>query len=308
MKILLTGASGFVGAAIARHLVVAGHELRLPLRRPQLAPNLGDRVLPVVIGDLTDPIDWAPLLEGIDGLVHTAGLAHGKDDESRLFAVNVAATDRLMRAAARAGVKRIVHVSSIRAVVGRHAEFVVEEETEPHPIDAYGRSKLMAEAAVLGAGLNGVILRSPLVYGAGVGANMRALARLARSPLPLPFDGLTAKRSIVSDVNLASAAAHGLRLSDSGTFTALVADPEPVSVREIVTIFRQALGRRPMLLPTAAVISGLMRYSGHDELWSSLKQPLQLAPRRLAKTGWQPPEVAEVALRRVVKSPGDGGF
>ena len=211
------------------------------------------------IGDLAGQIDWAPVLEGMEGLVHAAGLAHGKENEFRLNAVNVTATERLMRAAVQAGVRQVVHISSIRAVTGRHAEFDIEEDAKPDPTDAYGRSKLMSEAAVLAAGVRGIILRPPLVYGAGVGANMRLLARLATSPLPLPFGGLNAKRSIVSDINLASATNHALQLSNTTAFTALVCDAEPVSVREMVTIFREALGRKPMLVPTPDIIPKLVK-------------------------------------------------
>lgn len=308
MKIVLTGATGFVGCAIARYLIADGHQLKLPMRRPQLASRFGERASCVPIGDMAGSIDWSSVLEGMEGLVHAAGLAHGKENDSRLFAVNVTATDKLMRAAARAGVGRIVHISSIRAVTGRHAELEIEEDADPNPIEAYGRSKLLSEAAVLDAGVNGVILRPPLIYGAGVGTNMRLLAHLARSPLPLPFGGLRAKRSIVSDVNLASAAAHVLQLSNTKTFTALVADAEPVSVREMVTIFREALGRRPMLLPTPDIIAKLVSFAGYEEVWNSLARPLRLAPRRLADTGWQPPEASRVALRRVVVSPAADRF
>jgi UDP-glucose 4-epimerase len=308
MKIVLTGATGFVGSAIARHLIANGHQLKLPLRRPHLAPRFDERASCVPIGDIAGSIDWAPVLDGTEGLVHAAGLAHGKENESRLFAVNVAATEKLMRAAARAGVGRVVHISSIRAVTGRHTEAAIEEDAEPSPIDVYGRSKLLGEAAVMGAGVSGVILRPPLIYGAGVGANMRMLARLARSPLPLPFDGLRAERSIISDANLASATAHALQLSTAKTLTALVCDAEPVSVREMVTIFREALGRRPMLLPTPRIIPGLLSFAGYDEVWNSLARPLRLAPRRLAATGWQPPEASRVALRRVVAGPSGGRF
>ena len=308
MNIVLTGATGFVGSAIVRHLVANGHQLKLPLRRPQLASSFDQRVSCVPIGDLAGPIDWAPVLEGMEGLVHAAGLAHGKENESRLNAVNVTATERLMRAAVQAGVRQVVHISSIRAVTGRHAEFAIEEDAKPDPTDAYGRSKLMSEAAVLAAGVRGVILRPPLVYGAGVGANMRLLARLATSPLPLPFGGLNAKRSIVSDINLASATNHALQLSNATAFTALVCDAEPVSVREMITIFREALGRKPMLVPTPDIIPKLVSLAGYEEVWNTLARPLRLAPRRLAETGWQPAEASQVALRRVVVSPAAGRF
>ena len=304
MNVLLTGASGFVGSAILSELVAGGHHLSLPLRRPGSAGHASDRVTTVQISDLGAPIDWASLLDGVDAVVHSAGLAHegASGSEARLFAVNVTATDALMRAAARAGVRRVVHISSVRAVVGRTSDARIEEETAPAPTDAYGRSKLAAEAAVAGAGVHGVILRPPVVHGAGVRANMRALARLAATPIPLPLADLDAKRSIVSDRNLASAVAHALGLNNTGIFTALVADPSPLSIAEIVTSFRTALGKRPLLVPASTLVKALLRLVRRDDLWDSLAGPLVLTPNRLATSGWRPPETSEAGLARTIRA------
>jgi nucleoside-diphosphate-sugar epimerase len=304
MNVLLTGASGFVGSAILRELLAEGHHLRLPLRRPDFAANACDRVTTVQIGDLDAPIDWAPLLDGVDAVVHSAGLAHegASGSEARLFAVNVTATDALMRAAAQAGVRRVVHISSVRAIVGRKNDDRIEEDATPAPTDAYGRSKLAAETAVMGAGVHGVILRPPVVHGAGVRANMRALARLAATSIPLPLADLRAKRSIVSDRNLASAVVHALRLNNADICTALVADPSPLSIPEIVTAFRAALGKRPLLVPASTLLKALLRLGRRDDLWDSLAGPLVLTPSRLAASGWQPPETSEAGLARTVRA------
>ena len=123
-RILVTGASGFIGPAIVRELLARGHRLRLALRRADPVSLFGDRVSKAAIADLAKPIDWSPLLDGVEGLVHAAGVAHAgtRNVSSYLFAVNAEATDRLMRAAMRAGVSRVVYISSVRAIARRIAD------------------------------------------------------------------------------------------------------------------------------------------------------------------------------------------
>lgn len=302
MKVLVTGGSGFVGRVVVNELLAAGHQVRLTLRRPDQTAIPG--VERVQIGDLEDPIDWMQPLDGMDGLVHVAGLAHqGKDvSEQRLFAVNATATERLMRAAARAGTARVVHVSSLRAIVGSSCDRLVEEDHTPVPTNAYGRSKLAAEAATLGAGLSGVILRLPVVHGAGVRANMRALARLAALPVPLPLGGLTARRSIISDRNVAAAVRHALTLGNTDMFTALVADPRPLNVSEMIGIFRRAIGRPAMLIGAPRMMSLLSGAIGQRDRWETLTGRLELSCRRLAETGWRPPEDSEAGLARTIRA------
>ena len=184
-----------------------------------------------IIGDLAQPIDWSPHLDGVDALVHAAGLAHAptKAAERQLFAVNVEATDRLMRAAKQAGVSHAIHISSVRAIAGASCEDIIEEDHRPEPTNDYGRSKLESEKAVAASGLHGAILRPPLVHGAHV-RGVALLARLAATPLPLPLPlgGLNARRSIVSDRNLASAVAFVLERPQVQMITALVADAAPL--------------------------------------------------------------------------------
>jgi nucleoside-diphosphate-sugar epimerase len=109
--VLVTGGSGFVGSAIVRELLAHGFRLRLAVRDPRQAASLGDTVSAAVIGDLAEPVDWSRHLDGIDAVVHAAGLAHAetKSAAKQLFKVNAEATDRLMQAARRAGVRAITH-------------------------------------------------------------------------------------------------------------------------------------------------------------------------------------------------------
>ena len=208
-RILLTGASGFVGRHLLRDLLARGYRVRTVGRT---TPPAGPDVEHVTIGDLGTPIDWRPLLDGVDHVVHSAGLAHADGDiaEERYQAVNTQATLALARAAQAAGVRRFVFLSSIRAQSGPVSDRPLSESDTPAPTDAYGRSKLAAEQGLAGLDLDWVALRPVLVYGPGVKANMAALVKLARLPLPLPLGGLSAKRSLLAIENLSEAIAFAL--------------------------------------------------------------------------------------------------
>src|SRR5437867_1158448 len=167
MLLALTGATGFIGQYLLRELPKRGYRLRMLLRRPASVPML---TASAVIGDLARPQNMSAALEGVDAVIHSAGLAHGMsgvpEDDYRVL--NTEATIGLARAARRAGAKRFVFLSSIRAQSGPTAEHVLSEELPPQPTDAYGRSKLAAEQGLAELNLDWVALRLVLVYGAGV--------------------------------------------------------------------------------------------------------------------------------------------
>ena len=160
-----------------------------------------------MIGDLARPRNMAAALDGVDAVIHSAGLAHAMsgipEDDYRV--INTEATIGLARAARRAGARRFIFLSSIRAQCGPAADAVMTEAIEPAPTDAYGRSKLAAERGLAELDIDWVALRATLVYGPGVKGNMAQLMRLARSPLPLPIGGLGARRSLLAVENLAAA-------------------------------------------------------------------------------------------------------
>ncbi len=144
MLIALTGATGFIGQYLLQEMPRRGYRIRALLRRPA---SMSVQTSSAVIGDLTRPQNMSAALEGVDAVIHSAGLAHAMsgipEDDYRL--INTEATVRLARAARRAGAKRFVFLSSIRAQCGPTADSVLTEAVEPRPTDAYGRSKLAAE-------------------------------------------------------------------------------------------------------------------------------------------------------------------
>jgi len=289
-RILVTGASGFVGRAAVAALAAAGHEVRAATRRLPVPPfEPPPRVEVVAHGDLDAPVDWSPLLTGIDAVIHLAGIAHVEGIAAvRYDCVNHLATIALARAALTAGVGRLIFMSSIRAQTGPAPDVVLTEATEPRPTDAYGRSKLAAETALLQSGLPVTILRPVPVYGTDMKGNLRALMRLAALPIPLPFGAFVNRRSLVSLHNLVTAIAHELRERNRSE-TYVVADPHPVSLAEIVTAMRRGMGRSPRLIavPPCLIRLGLTAL-GRRRDWERLSAPLIADPSKLVAAGWRP--------------------
>jgi nucleoside-diphosphate-sugar epimerase len=301
-RVLVTGASGFIGRALVPRLVAAGYEVRAASRRP---PAFAPPVEAVAHGDLGPEVDWGPLLAGVDCVVHLAGIAHTGPGvpEADYDRVNHHATAALAQAARKAGVKRVVFVSTIRAQMGPQADHVLTEADAPHPTDPYGRSKLAAEAALAQSGVDFTVLRPVLVYGPGIKGNLRMLARLAALPVPLPFGAFANRRSLLSVGNLASAIAHVLRQPECGGETYVVADLQPVSLAQIIKALRAGLGRPPGLVN---VPPGLIRVSltmlGRGRQWDQLGGQLVVNPAKLVVAGWKPEADTAAGLAEMARS------
>jgi nucleoside-diphosphate-sugar epimerase len=305
--VALTGATGFIGRPLLRELPRRGYRIRVLLRRPSVLPP---ECSGAVIGDLTKPYNMSEALAGVDAVIHSAGLAHTMSGrpEDDYRALNTEATVRLARAAERAGAKRFVFLSSIRAQCGASADCVLTEETAPNPTDAYGRSKLAAEEGLSGTGLDWAALRLTLVYGPGVQGNMARLLRLARSPYPLPLAALKAQRSLLSLDNLVEAIDTVLTTPQELRRPLIAADPEPISVAGMIAAMRQGLGRRPGLFPVPpSLIEAALRARG--QAWSSeaLMRPLVVDPANLMQLGWRPATATPEALALLMRAPAEQG-
>lgn len=288
--ILVTGASGFIGRSLVEALARRGYAVRAAARDPSSVPAR-DGVTPVTLPDLAAPVEWKGLLEGARHVVHLAGIAHSPgllvDDVYRR--INATAVGELALAAARAGVERLLFVSSVRAQAGLSADHALTEQDTPRPTDAYGRSKLEAERLIAASGAPFTILRPAVVYGPGVKGNIASLATLARTPMPLPFANLNNRRSLLALDNLIAAVLFVLGSERTANETFLVADKEPISVADLVGAMREGLGRPPLLVgvPLGAV-KRLLRTFGKEAEWERIAGDFVIDPSKLIGLGWHP--------------------
>jgi UDP-glucose 4-epimerase len=228
-RILVTGASGFVGRALVAELANSGHSVRAAMRQP--ADVFPRSVEVVAVADLTRPVEWRALLKGVETVIHLAGIAHAGPGiaEEAYDRVNRLATAELASAARSIGIRHLVFMSSIRAQSGPSSDKILRETDPPHPTDAYGRSKLAAEDAVRAANVPFTILRPVLIYGSGVKGNLERLIHLAQKPWPLPFGLCRNRRSLLARQNLIAAIHHTLQ-SPAAKGGPYVADRTPLTL------------------------------------------------------------------------------
>lgn len=297
--VLITGASGFVGAAVAARLVQLGcPTTRAAVRRAytQLPPGVEGCVVTTLAADT----DWTSALAGIDSVVHAAARVHvmresATDPLAAFRRVNVEGTLNLARQAAQAGVRRFVFISSIK-VNGEVTEpgRPFRADDEPAPQDDYGVSKLEAEvglrALAEATGMEVVIIRPVLVYGPGVRANFQALLRLVNNGVPLPFGKTANRRSLVALDNLADLVCTCLEHPAAANQTFLVSDGEAVSTAGLVRAMATALGKKPRLLDVplpwmSRVAQALGQGAVTQRLFDSLEVDIDKNRQLL---GWQP--------------------
>jgi nucleoside-diphosphate-sugar epimerase len=305
MRVLVTGASGTIGRPLTAALADAGYRVHAAVRdgRAQQFPPAAEVVR---LPDLSSPIDWTPLLAGVEAVVHLAGIAHtgSGPSEDQYDRINHRATAELAHAAAAAKVRRLVFASSIRAQSGTHSDRTLAETDPPHPTEPYGRSKLAAEQAVRAAGVPYTILRPVLVYAPGAKGNLASLLRLAHSPLPLPFGRIDNRRSLLAVENLVSAIRFALDDDRAKDETFIVSDPRAVSVPDIVTICRGALGRGAGLLSAPpGLLAALFGIVGQSEKWNRIAGSLEAPPTKLLAAGWRPVTDTRAGLAALVTPP-----
>lgn len=305
MHTVVTGANGFIGAAVVAALR-NGQRAVVPVVR-----NAGPEGA-IAVGSIGPSTDWSKALRGADCVIHTAARVHmmdaaGPDEAEQYRSVNVLGTRRLAEQAAAAGVRRLVFVSSVK-VNGESTRpgTPFTAEATPAPEDAYGRSKLEAEEALraiaAATGLETVVVRPPLVYGPGVRANFGQLVRVVRRGIPLPFAGVDNRRSLVGLDNLVdlllSCAQHPAAVGR----TFMISDGRDLSTPELICSLARAMGRPPRLF---AVPTGLLRVGGRlvgrggamERLTGSLQVDIQPTIKVL---GWTPRVSVEDGLARVV--------
>ena len=285
-KVLVSGASGFYGRHLVPFLQAGGYEPVAMVRRDL---SFGGSIRVIKITDIETGIDWERHLDGIGAVVHLAGLAHATSfiPESDYNRLNHAVTRQLARAAQSAGAK-LIFISSIAAQSGPSADCVLVESGPVRPTTAYGRSKLRAEQEVTGAGDRYVIFRPTLTYGSGVVGNMGRLIQLSTRRIPPPFGTLHNKRSLLAVETMCEAISFALKTEAALGQTFLLADPEPVSVAEMVRALREGAGMRGGgLRVPPTVLSAILRLIGRADLWDKIAGDLVVSVEKLRTFGFR---------------------
>lgn len=291
IRVLVTGSDGFLGRHLVPYLARRGYRV---IAASRSAHRFEDpNIVGAKLSDLSQPFDWEPLLRKCDVVIHLAGIAHKLVAENLWDRINHQATAELSLAASCCGIKHLILVSSIAAQSGSSSATELSENDPPRPSNAYGRSKLAAERAVLASGIPFTILRPVVIYGPGEKGNFAVFHRIARLPIPLPFGALTAQRSVLSIENFNSAVETALVNPRARNETFIVSDPTPVNVADLIRRHRNSLGRRSWLVPIPEKwVEALLKAAGRDSMWERLGCPLVALPTKLVAIGWNPTEPA----------------
>jgi len=307
MKVLLTGATGFVGKALAAGLASDSEvDLTCAVRRS----GLGCPGKVIVTGELDGRTDWSETLDGGDVVIHSAARAHIMKDEvadplAEYRRVNVDGTLNLARQAVKAGVKRFIFVSSIK-VNGEqtHPGKPFTENNEPNPQDAYGVSKREAEDGLMSlaheTGMEIVVIRPVLVYGPGVKGNFATLNKLVSKGIPLPLGAVKNRRSFVALDNLVDLIIMCLDHPAAANQVFLAADGQDMSTTELLEEIAEAMCKSPRLVP---VPEGLLMFGATllgkkavaQRVLGSLQVDISKARNLL---GWSPPLTPQEGLQQ----------
>lgn len=310
-RILVTGASGFVGRAVCAEAIIRGLNVRAATRVRRGFPSCAEEI---VVGDISSNTDWGDALKDCHVVVHLAARVHVMNDESidpitDFRRINVESTLALARQAARAGVRRFLFVSSVK-VNGEQTEFgsAYHADDLPAPEDAYALSKAEAEAGLkllaVETGMEVTIIRPPLVYGPGVKGNFSILLSWVARGMPLPLGAVKDnRRSWVGLDNLVDLILVCIEHPEAGNQIFLVSDGEDLSTAELLRKLGEALNRPAQLLQVPVrVLAFLASVLGKGAVAQRLLGSLRVD---ISKTclllNWKPSVSIDEGLRKAVR-------
>jgi len=311
-KVLITGVNGFVGKALGDKLVTQGFNVNGAVR-PLASVDFPDTITKFVIKDIDSKTDWQKALEGVGVVIHLAARVHvmkdtAKDALAEFRKVNVEGTLNLARQAAEAGVERFIFISSIKVNgEGTLLGQPYTAEDQPAPVDAYGISKREAEDALRQlaseTAMEVVIIRSPLIYGAGVKANFQSMMRCLDKGIPLPLGAIHNKRSFVALDNLLDLIVTCIHHPAAANQIFLAGDGEDLSTTELLQRMSAALGKKAWLMPVPSLLlewgsSLLGKQALAQRLCGSLQVDISKARDLL---DWKPPVSVDAALRKTAQ-------
>ena len=309
MHILLTGASGFVGAHMISTLRARQHKIRAVCRTPNIGQSHNTSF---EIVNLSPNTNCTTLLRDIDTVIHLGDglrkfeslkVSPGRDSEQNA----IETTLNLVRYAISAGVQNFVYLSSIKSVSGEYHHGILSETDTPSPTrPLYGKLKSQIETRLFeitkGSTMSAIALRSPIVYGPNSAGNFARLLKLADTIWPLPFGGLSNKRSIISVANLCDGLYQAAenRQNNSGAY--FIHDGEAMTVPRLISEIRIRLDRptRLFALPNW-MLDAARVFPQTRPAYLRLTKPLELSDAKFRRDfAWNPPLSTPSALDEMV--------
>lgn len=302
MKIAITGANGFVGNNLSNYLTQKGLDL-IRVQRKKGANC-------VTIPKCDKTTDWNKALQDVDTIIHCAGIAHQKKDQSfeKFYKVNVQGTESLVNQAVKVGVRNIIFISSIK-VNGENSSLLNPfiDDSNDNPIDYYGISKLFAESVIKSIskteGINYVIIRPGLIYGPRVSANFYNLIKLVDSGIPLPFGGISNKRSLLFVDNLGEFIFQIIYKNAFTNEIFLLSDAQPLSLSKLINSIYMGLNKRNRNFNVSIKFLELIFYLlGKKNLSSRLLGSLVIdSSKAYSKIFTEPPFSTEYGIKKTVE-------
>lgn len=314
-RVLVTGASGFVGRAVCSALISSGYSIVVAGRTKSTLAQLqqiGGKDIPAVeVGDISALTDWTQALEEVDAVIHLAARVHMMKDcatnpLAEFHKVNVEGTARLAHQASRLGVRRFIFISTVKVNGESTTNKPFDEQDPPHPVDPYAFSKYEAEELLRQlatvTGMEVVILRPPLVYGEGVGANFLRLLKLVERGIPLPLASVNNRRSLLYLGNLVDAITTCLIDPRAAGETFFVSDGCDISTPELIRRIALFSGCKTSLWPfPVSVLRSVAKLAG-SSVGTRLLDSLTVDCRKIReKLDWQPPYSLDDGIGNTVR-------
>lgn len=309
-KILITGATGFVGSHLLQMALQQDRDVICPVRGTKSSAV----TIPTMVGNIDRHTDWQLLLDNVHTVIHCAARVHVMNDTeadplSAFREVNVYGTLRLAEQAAASGASQFIYLSSIKVNGEMTAPGqTFTEDDAPQASDPYGMSKQEAEAALLAlgqrTGMAITIIRPPLVYGKGVGANFLSLLLWVKKRIPLPLGSIHNKRSFIFVKNLTDFILLCVQNPRAYNQVFLVSDGEDLSTSELLREAAKALEVPSRLLPFPAKLISLGAYMlGKKNIADRLCQSLRVDSKKARENmQWSPPYSVQQGLRESAAS------